>query len=433
MLERPCLDAVMRLLVGASGLPSANADNGASAASSLPQGAATTSARPAGDVLLPPDDLGQRPMTEEEIMAMDEESSPTGLPAWWVAFGMAVDKVRAEYPKDFGAAVVNPDQRSGTVWFVGAVPEGVSERFESIGGVALRGDYGVQEAVYQQFASDLHLELMEQLGDLSTFSTYADDGRRVIVVEYGRTAKGAPVAESTVRQMEQITALLPAPAGFVIEFVPVDAALLLAPELFHGARELANVCTGAFPVRRKGGNELGILTAAHCPGTGSYDGAANAFYSPYPYSISTEAGSGRGDFRWNHSKYGLSGRTFVDPDEPLRVFNSRSGVQSGDSVCMYGKTTGQKRCGTVVACGVNQTTTVPDTGQRYDIGGLCRVGTWFTAPGDAGGPWFFGNTALGIHYGRAWENGPSAFSLVNNALNNTRVNLVVDSAGNTIP
>lgn len=56
-----------------------------------------------------------------------------------------------------------------------------------------------------------------------------------------------------------------------------------------------------------------------------------------------------------------------------------------------------------------------------------------TAPGDSGGPWFVGSTAVGVHHGRAWPGGPSAFSLVNNALWKTRVNLVIDAAGNTIP
>lgn len=426
--------AAIALLIGATGAQSTMAVDATSATStsSSPAGKALSYARPAGDVLLPRDDVAQRPMTEEEIMALDEESARTGVPVWWVAFAMAVDKLRAEYPEDFSAWGVNPDQRSGTVWFVGAVPEGVSDRFAGIGGVTLRGDYGVKEIVYQQFASDLHRELTEHLGSLATFSTYADDDRRAIVVEYGRSVAGAPVTKRTASLIEQATGALALPTGFAVEYVPMDVSLIAAPELLHGARVIADVCTGAFPVKRKGGNELGILTAGHCPGTGSYDGTPDAFHSPYPYSISTESGPGGGDFRWNHSKYGLSGLTFVGHGRPLAVFNSRAGVTSGVHVCGYGKTTDRK-CGNVAACDVNTTATVPDNGVTYIVGGLCRMQAAMTAPGDSGGPWFVGSTAVGVHHGRAWPGGPSAFSLVNNALWKTRVNLVIDAAGNTIP
>lgn len=83
------------------------------------------------------------------------------------------------------------------------------------------------------------------------------------------------------------------------------------------------------------------------------------------------------------------------------------------------------------ADGLNSSVTVPDNGQTYTVGGLCRTTDQVTAGGDSGGPWFFGTTAYGIHHGS--NSLGSYFSLINNALNKTRVNLVVDSGGNTVP
>lgn len=364
----------------------------------------------------------------EELEELDMAAAASGEETWGVSFSHTVDRVKEAFPDDFGAAEVNVDQRSGWIAFVGAVPSGAADTVKDLAGIELRGDLGLSEKEISASVDMLFQSVLETHGSDFQVSVYPVPGDREIVIEYSQPATAritAEAVEETVRDASLATDL----GGFSVRAEPTGGVV---PEVLqHGARVLAQVCTGAFPVKHKYGPQLGILTAAHCPGTGSYDGIANAFYDPVSYSISTSTGSGGGDFRWNHSKYGLSGKTFIGAGRELRVFNSHALAVAGQFVCKYGKNT-DYGCSTVAACGMVSNSTVPDTGQTYSVGGLCRTQQTITASGDSGGPWYIGNTALGIHHGKSLSGG-SAFSQVRNALSKTRVNLVVDAGGNTIP
>lgn len=363
--------------------------------------------------------------SDEDIEQIDQRAATsTEVGSWTQRFNFAVDHLRQDLPESFGGALVDPSQSSGRVWFVGEAPSGIERYFADVDNVTLEGGAAVTEAVIYQAASDTMDTLIKSTGGGVPLVTYPVPEQAKIVVEFA-TANQSEVEKAVANGSRNLL-----DSGITVELSPSDDFSAGDPELFHGARPLAGVCTGAFPVKRKGGAELGILTAAHCPGTGSYDGTSNAFNAPYPYSISTESGPGGGDFRWNHSKYGLSGLTFVAGNQAMRTFNSHSTLSVGSGICGYGKNSDYK-CNTVAQCGLSNYTTVPDNGQTYYVGGMCRVTGHVTVPGDSGGPWFLGTTAYGIHYGTV--NGHSAFSLVNNALNKTRVNLVIDAGGNTVP
>lgn len=362
--------------------------------------------------------------TSDAIASIDQAAAAKQEASWTERFNLIVDQLRQDLPEAFAGSLVDPSQTSGHVWFVGDVPEHADSYFESIDSVSIAGGASVSETAVYQTAVDVMDQLVEATGGTVPLVTYPVPTQEKVVVEFSST--DGSVIESAVSGTSRRSI-----AGAIeIDLKPSDNFTAADPELFHGARPLAGVCTGAFPVRRKGGNELGILTAAHCPGTGSYDGTSNAFFAPYAYSISTASGQGGGDFRWNHSRYGLSGLTFVAGNQSMRVFNSHAAPSVGSGVCGYGKETDYK-CETVAECGLSATTVVPDNNQTYTVGGLCRVRAHVTTGGDSGGPWFIGNTAYGIHYGRVGSG--SAFSLVSNALIATRVNLVVDGAGNTVP
>ncbi|WP_307385578.1 MULTISPECIES: hypothetical protein [Microbacterium] len=359
----------------------------------------------------------------DAVAEIDQQSAKSGQPSWTEEFNLAVDKIRADYPDSFGGSLVYASQAAGRVWFVGNPPDEIAGYFSSIKNVVVEGGASVSEKTLYQAASDTMDQLFVATGGEINLVTYPEPQEAKVVVELpaGSQEKVEEILSTTARKF--------LPEEIAVELHATDDFSPAEPELFHGARPLGGVCTGAFPVKRKGGNELGIFTAAHCPGTGSYDGTSDAFFAPYAYSISTASGPGGGDFRWNHSKYGLSGLTFVAGNQSMRVFDSYAVPSVGSGICGYGKQTDYK-CNTVAQCGLSATTTVPDNNQQYTVGGLCRVTGHVTTGGDSGGPWFMGRTANGIHYGKV--NGHSAFSLVSNALVQTRVNLVVDSAGNTV-
>lgn len=364
----------------------------------------------------------------EEIEALDQAAAKSDETPWVVDFSYAIDRVKEAFPDDFGAAEVHEDQASGWIAFEGAVPDNAEEVVADLPGVELRGDLGMSEKDISRSVDLIFESLLQTYGSKLSVTVVPRPGDQEIVVEYAQSESARTSADSIEESMLSATKAIEL-GGFALRAEAVSEGVK-EEILLHGARVLAGGCTGGFPVKHKYGPELGIFTAGHCPGTGSYDGVADAFYAPVNYSLSTTTGSGGGDFRWNHSKYGLSGQTFVGHGKPLRVFNSHANPAVGQTICKYGKTT-DYGCSIVAECGAVGSAPVHDTGQTYPVGGLCRTQQQITAGGDSGGPWFYGNTAYGIHHGS--NSTGSFFSLVRNALSKTRVNLVVDSAGNTIP
>lgn len=362
-----------------------------------------------------------------EVLALAEHLDTSEGEIWPNKFSLLADELRSDFPRDFAAAEVNPDQASGWIAFRDSMPAEAGKRIAELGGIEVRKGLGTNETEIGDAVTQVFSALEQTWDSAGGFTTYPDPSKKLIVVEFGSAVSDESDVASLLETVDRITTTVDLPNGFEISVVDTRVSPSPAAELFDGGRDLDG-CTGAFPVKRKLGTELGIFTAGHCPGTGSYDGTANAFFSPYIYSIYTGPGSGGGDFRWNHSKYLLSGTTNIGSSR--RTFTSHATASVGASICGYGKSTGYK-CQTVEACGLSSSSTVPDNGATYSVGGLCRTVDQVTAGGDSGGPWFFGNTAYGIHHGS--NSLGSYFSLVNNALNQTRVNMVVDSAGNTIP
>ncbi|MGX1932776.1 S1 family peptidase [Microbacterium resistens] len=346
-----------------------------------------------------------------------------------MSFSRVVDRIREGFPEDFGAAEVAADQRSGWIAFKEGVPAGAEDAVANLPGVSLREGHGLSEREIDTSVDLLFHSLLETHGSGFPVTVYPVPRDREIVVEYSPSLIVRFSAEAVEKSMRTAARVIDF-GSFSLRSEAVEDGMV-AEVLQHGARVLAQACTGAFPVKHKYGPELGIFTAGHCPGTGSYDGIANAFHDPVPYSLSTSPGSGGGDFRWNHSKYGLSGQTFIGHQRQLRVFNTHAYAVVGQFVCKYGKNT-DWGCSNVAECGVRSNSRVPDTGQTYPVGGLCRTQQTITVAGDSGGPWYSGTTALGIHHGSAVSGG-SAFSQVRNALSMTRVNLVMDASGNTVP
>jgi hypothetical protein len=148
---------------------------------------------------------------------------------------------------------------------------------------------------------------------------------------------------------------------------------------YRGGVPYPGGCTGGFVVRS--GSTYGIASARHCTYTNfSYDGGTFVFQAQLPTT--------QGDIRWSRSTSGGVSSSFQYYPNMFRLVNAAVSPAVGTFVCKYGTTTGQT-CSTVYATG--------KCGNGYC--GLTIVQKGISARGDSGGPWFNGNTAMGIHHG----------------------------------
>lgn len=178
----------------------------------------------------------------------------------------------------------------------------------------------------------------------------------------------------------------------------------------------------AFPIRKNGTTDLGILTAGHCPDTGTYGGMTDAFYAPQNYSLSTtyEIPNG-GDFRWNWSRYHLTGATYMGTG--ARRFTASGFAYVNGVVCNYGVYS-QLDCANVTH--LNRAMRVVPGGHAglYLVGPLVEVDRAITKSGDSGGPWYIGTTGIGVHTGLNLINNRSVFSNLPYVLNKLGVSLI---------
>ncbi|MEI3842829.1 MULTISPECIES: hypothetical protein [unclassified Microbacterium] len=181
-------------------------------------------------VLLPPEGTGTRAITAEEIEAMDQGSGRTGVQPWSMAFAGIVDRLRTDFPDDFGMSRLNPDLRSASVSFVGDIPAEVPALFQELGGVELHGGYGVREREYQDAAADLFQLLFERNAAEASFQTYAEPDRRVIVVEFGPVRVGETVSEESRRKIAEDARAVVLPERFTLEFAPKEHPVFIVAE-----------------------------------------------------------------------------------------------------------------------------------------------------------------------------------------------------------
>lgn len=195
---------------------------------------------------------------------------------------------------------------------------------------------------------------------------------------------------------------------------------------FDGGWAIASgnsLCTMAFPVKRNGTGAAGLLTAGHCPGTGSYGGVNNAFNSPMDGSLYTTTAYPGGDFRWNWSKTVLSGWTYMGTGN--RRFSSAVNLPYGSNVCKYGYAT-QYGCGPVVSKNATGRVRPHPYPTEYDVGPLDGNRAWIES-GDSGGPFFTGNSGVGITHGSGYVTNigfVSFYSRLPNALNRMGLSLL---------
>jgi streptogrisin C len=148
-------------------------------------------------------------------------------------------------------------------------------------------------------------------------------------------------------------------------------------------------CTAGFTVRNARTGATGLITASHCPDNLNYE-------SRQILTFEGHGDSGQLDEQWFSSSESVHNEFISQKAGSTLIRRKATAVAApfvGMNVCKYG---------TITAYGCSQvingpTTTVNANGVTY--ANLWQVDGYITQEGDSGGPWYYGNTAYGIHYG----------------------------------
>lgn len=272
-------------------------------------------------------------------------------------------------------------------WIAGAEPYGV---------VRIVGDPVAELAEsFTQTKADVRLESGYRLSSRE-FDEFLEAAYRSIAALVGGsnvTASGSP-STATIEilvndeaqlaletAVETVEKSVPSDVRFTITYSPF--AQDAGAEGIVGGRQWGQ-CTAGFSVRR--GTVYGMTTANHCSSVGgstAYQGTAmSAPTAPIALSVSS------GDIKWRRTVSTVADPRFQAVTGGYRLVSATLNPVVGTAICKYGVTTGQT-CSTVASTSLC----------ANDYCGLSRVSADISEPGDSGGPWFFGNTAMGIHHG----------------------------------
>ncbi|MDQ1126228.1 streptogrisin C [Microbacterium sp. SORGH_AS 505] len=187
-------------------------------------------------------------------------------------------------------------------------------------------------------------------------------------------------------------------SGPQIEIVTVPESVV--SDEINGGAHLSNGCTSAFNVR-DGSGRKGFLTAAHCPNP----------VSGYPFVKERETA---GFDVQLHRATSVTNLIRVSSGGTTRTITGWYYPSGGGTACNYGRSTGNK-CTTIFSNDVCW----PGLGC-----GFYATNAGVTSGGDSGGPWYSGNSALGVHKGTMWLFGnKSVFTDMGNALSAMSVSL----------
>ena len=208
---------------------------------------------------------------------------------------------------------------------------------------------------------------------------------------------------------------------------------------FPGREEIAidggrylSTCTSGFTVTNAAGLR-GITTAAHCDNTQSIDAAEGGGTA---LTFQAEKYGNGNDWQWHTLAGATTPNLIVDSDagttRSITATKLWAAITVGDFVCKYG-TRGGYHCGTVTNKNWCFTQTDGTTGCNFVFVAPTVSGEILTQPGDSGGPWFTGNTALGSH-SLGYDTQGSAFTVIDYLANiNVTIATSDPSATTTVP
>ncbi len=310
-------------------------------------------------------------IAEQRGWSFEEAVSRIG---WQRGFDEAVAEFRSRYPDTFAGAVITPEGLSPAfIGFVGEVPEAVRADVRVAGiGVDFRSHRSVSEGTLLAQLDAVHGAIRG--AGYPDVMTEAD-------VETGTIEVQLPVGSISVPP-EWVIAGLPAVARSPNVNLHLVEELPGALHTLSGGATMTT-CTAGFNVRQ--GTTRGVLTAGHC---GDAQSMIDDFGVWRALTFQAEHRGAFGDFQW-HTHATVPFTTFFQFNTGLRREVWSVGTASkGRTICRFGRTTGL-HCDEVYKVNVSS--------GPHDR--LAMMRNRNADGGDSGGPWYFGNTAFGVHSG----------------------------------
>jgi hypothetical protein len=323
---------------------------------------------------------------------------------WQEQFVAMVNTFEQAYPDDYSGAAIIDEGTAGWVGFKRQIPAGVAELVADLPvRVELVANRGFTQEQLGVAAIEIHRRLSTH-PDVVAASTTPRHQMGVVTahVQLRESLSG--------QQREEVRAALVTMAA--TPTTPVEVSVLEgvmgrfeSTDLRGGARldhltTPGRHCMTAFSIAHLDGRR-GVATAGHCA---AFSGDAQRDYKFPTIRLNKRAHhfGTWGDIAWygNHS----ASPVFFSSGGSTRVVTSVARPVEGQDVCNYGRATGHK-CTKVAD---------PSTCQSFPIVGVVcrqvRTVQHVTDDTDSGGPWFSGNTALGIHTGECLSGGGSCFT-----------------------
>ncbi len=321
--------------------------------------------------------------------------------AWNDNFALAVEMIRQGHPDSFsGAEVVD----AGHAWvsFKGSAPEDLSAVLDSFAEIApfvevgIRADEGYSELELQASIESVHYAILGSPGVRDAATSFEGDTRTIVTSALlDEPQQESDVADLNATAQRALRAVLTGDSGITAVVVVARSGILGGTDSasYHHGGESISGCTSGFGTRASSSTSgtRGIATAGHCANSLSDDG--------YSLTFKAEHQGTHGDFQWHtggatHSDDFYAGTATVT-ETALRDVSGIGAPTVGQTLCKNGATNH-------ASC--QEVRKLNDC--RGSICNLVQMGARLAAPGDSGGPIYWGNTAYGLHSG--WRYDPVA-------------------------
>jgi hypothetical protein len=310
-------------------------------------------------------------------------------------FAVVATRIEEENPKDFAGARVSDD--GFVVAFKEGAPAGALRILRAAEvQISVRENVGWSQSEITSAGEAIHFAVHEAVGDGTSTSIDTFTGR----IELSVPQAGVSTAANVI---ERWTAENSTSSRFDIEVVaapPTGAG----QDLIYGGGSLTS-CTAGFSVTASG-FPSGLITAGHCPNSQTYLTGGSV-----PLSFRTASASR--DVQWHSSSTAAPAQFFVGPSS-LRNVTGKANPVVGQTLCKYGKTTGYTCDSTYI-----------DNQCRDTYCDMMTMVNRQASGGDSGGPWFWSNTAYGVHSGYVtiWGSPRDMFTPINSGLSALGVSL----------
>ncbi|MCF6473491.1 hypothetical protein FAF44_34655 [Nonomuraea sp. MG754425] len=349
-----------------------------------------------GDLLTPDIAIDDLEVSELEDLRYLAKLDGTGLAeaidrhGWQSDYMEIREKLRESFPAEFAGAERESDGSGVWFGFKDEVPDEAVRLARTLPvTVRLQGGQGFSETEIAQAKTLVHADINKRAGVAGNATSYdVRTGAINVEVEYAATARSAeqPEALATVA-----ATAVPLAGRMHVNVTKADLDSGDEDKIVRGGAHFDDCTTGFILRGIPSPHHKRVATAGHCGKPKSYRYYQN--HSSDGGATSTKR------MWWHYGKWGdlayyttgayTGSPTFYSAWHTKRSVTSRSGRPSvGDYVCHFGKSSGR-------SCSYVHISDLDYSG----VEGRVVVRDYVSEGGDSGGPWYYGNKAIGIHSG----------------------------------